>query len=51
MGIESDITTTYPVKMKVSDFLMTGAMLVVSTTLIALYPARKAAKTFSVEHL
>lgn len=51
MGMESAIVFTYPVKMKLSDLLLTGGMLVISTVLIALYPAQKAAKTYSVEHL
>jgi lipoprotein-releasing system permease protein len=51
MGLESAIVTSYPVKMKLSDFLYTGGMLLVSTALIAVYPAQKAAKTFSVQHL
>jgi lipoprotein-releasing system permease protein len=51
MGMESAIVSSYPVKMKLSDLLLTGGMLVISTVLIALYPAQKAAKTYSVEHL
>lgn len=51
MGMESAIVSTYPVKMKLSDLLLTGGMLVISTVLIALYPAQKAAKTYSVELL
>lgn len=51
MGMESAIVSSYPVKMKISDLLLTGGMLVISTVLIALYPAQKAAKTYSVEHL
>ncbi len=51
MGLESSLVTSYPVKMQLSDFLITGAMLLITTAVIALYPAQKAAKTFSVEHL
>lgn len=51
MGMESAIVSSYPVKMKLSDLLLTGGMLVISTVLIALYPAQKAAKTYSVELL
>ena len=51
MGMESAIVSSYPVKMKLSDLLLTGGMLVISTVLIALYPAQKAEKTYSVEHL
>lgn len=51
MGMQSSIVTSYPVKMQLSDFLITAGMLLLTTALIALFPAQKAAKTFAVEHL
>lgn len=51
MGMDSAIVSSYPVKLKISDLLLTGSMLVASAVLIALYPAQKAAKSFAAEYL
>lgn len=51
MGMETSIVQYFPVQMRITDFLLTaGAMLIVST-FISIYPARKASNTIIAENL
>lgn len=51
MGMESAVMQNYPVKMRVLDFVSTGAVIVVVTLIVSIHPARLAAKTYSTQHL
>jgi lipoprotein-releasing system permease protein len=51
MGMESALVTAYPVKMQLSDFLITGILLVLTTLLISVYPAQKAAQNTALRSL
>jgi lipoprotein-releasing system permease protein len=51
MGMENAIVNSYPVKMKLTDFLLTALVIISITAIVSFYPARKAARTPSLEHL
>jgi len=51
MGMENAIVSSYPVKMKWSDFLYTASMITVITYIVSWYPAHKASRFFSTELL
>lgn len=51
MGMENALVTAYPVKMLLSDFLLTGALLVLTALVISVYPAQQAAKTPALRNL
>jgi lipoprotein-releasing system permease protein len=51
MGMENAIVASYPVKMKLGDFVTTAVLVIVVTILTSFYPAVKAAKSYSVRHL
>lgn len=51
MGMENAIVTSYPVKMKLVDFLVTSGLVVAVTILTSFYPASIAAKSYSIRHL
>lgn len=51
MGMENAIVSSYPVKMKLIDFLLTAMVMVVITTLVSFYPARLAARSYALERL
>ncbi|PRY14948.1 lipoprotein-releasing system permease protein [Pontibacter ummariensis] len=43
MGMSTSVVEAYPVKMEVTDFLLTGAAIIIITLLVSIRPARKAA--------
>jgi len=51
MGMENAIVTSYPVKMRAVDFLLTSGLVVIVTFLTSFYPASLAAKSYSIRHL
>jgi lipoprotein-releasing system permease protein len=51
MGMENAIVSSYPVKMKVIDFIYTGSMITVVTYIVSNYPAYKASRFYSTEYL
>ncbi len=51
MGMGNAIVSSYPVKMKVSDFASVSLVIVAITFLISFYPARLASRSFSIEQL
>ncbi|MBX2913653.1 MAG: ABC transporter permease [Cyclobacteriaceae bacterium] len=51
MGMENAIITSYPVKMKVMDFVLTAAVIIIITLIVSFYPARLATRTYSIQHL
>ncbi len=51
MGMENAIVSSYPVKMKLGDFLITSGLVIIVTFLTSFYPAAKAAKSYSIRHL
>jgi len=51
MGMGNAIVASYPVEMKSVDFLSVSIVIVVITFLISFYPARLAARSFSIEQL
>ena len=51
MGMENAIVSSYPVKMEVSDFLITSLVIVTITFIISYYPARLASRSSSIEQL
>jgi len=51
MGMGNAIVSSYPVEMKSGDFLSVSIVVVVITFLISFYPARLAARSFSIEQL
>ncbi len=51
MGMENAIVANYPVKMKVTDFFSVSLVIVLITLLISFYPARLAAKSFSLRDI
>lgn len=44
MGMENAIVNSYPVKMKLSDFLLTALVIVSITAIVSFYPAYKASR-------
>lgn len=51
MGMENAIVSSYPVKMKLSDFVLTSGVIICITILVSFYPARLAARSYSIESL
>ncbi len=51
MGMENAIVSSYPVKMKLTDFALTALVIVMITTLVSFYPARLAARSYALERL
>jgi lipoprotein-releasing system permease protein len=51
MGMATSVVDSYPVKMNVNDFILTGAAIVVITLLVSIRPARKAAAMSVTENL
>lgn len=51
MGMENAIVSSYPVIMRLSDFLTISLTIVAITALVSFYPARLAARSYSVERL
>jgi lipoprotein-releasing system permease protein len=51
MGMENAIISSYPVEIKGSDFLITSAVIIAITLLVSFYPARLAARSYSIDHL
>lgn len=51
MGMENAIVSNYPVKMRVADFLLTSGVIICITILVSFYPARLAARSYSIESL
>ena len=51
MGMENAIVANYPVKMKVSDFLLTSSVIIVVSLVLSIRPAILAARSYSIDHL
>jgi lipoprotein-releasing system permease protein len=51
MGMENAIVNSYPVKMKLTDFLLTALVIVSITAIVSFYPAHKASRTASPQLL
>lgn len=51
MGMENAIISNYPVEMKLSDFLLTSIVIIAITMLVSFYPARLAARSYSIDNL
>ncbi len=51
MGMENAIVSSYPVIMRFTDFLTISLTIVAITALVSFYPARLAARSYSVERL
>jgi lipoprotein-releasing system permease protein len=51
MGMENAIVSSYPVKMRLSDFVLTSGVIICITILVSFYPARLAARSYSIESL
>jgi lipoprotein-releasing system permease protein len=51
MGMENAIVSSYPIKMKLMDFALTALIIVIITTLVSFYPARLAARSYSLQRL
>ncbi|WP_018476310.1 ABC transporter permease [Pontibacter roseus] len=51
MGMATSVVDSYPVKMEVGDFVLTGLAIVVITLLVSIRPARKAAAMSVTEHI
>jgi lipoprotein-releasing system permease protein len=51
MGMENAIVSSYPVKMKFTDFLLTALVIISITAIVSFYPARKASHTSTPQHL
>lgn len=51
MGMENAIVSNYPVKMRVTDFVLTSGVIICITLLVSFYPARLAARSYSIESL
>ncbi len=45
MGMENAIVNSYPVKMKLTDFLLTALVIISITAIVSFYPAHKASRT------
>jgi lipoprotein-releasing system permease protein len=45
MGMENAIVNSYPVKMKLTDFLLTALVIISITAIVSFYPAYKASRT------
>ncbi len=51
MGMDNAIVSSYPVEMKFSDFILTSVVIIAITLLVSFYPARLAARSYSIDHL
>lgn len=51
MGMENAIVSNYPVQMKLTDFLLTSAVVVGVSLLVSYRPAVLAARSYSIDHL
>ncbi len=51
MGMENAIVSNYPVKMKFSDFVLTALVIISITAIVSYYPAHKASRTSTPQHL
>lgn len=51
MGMENAIVSNYPVKMRLADFVLTSTVIICITVLVSFYPARLAARSYSIESL
>ena len=51
MGMENAIVSHYPVKMKLTDFLLTSSVIVTIAFLVSFRPAILAARSYSIDHL
>lgn len=51
MGMDNAIVNAYPVKLKITDFVITALVMVAITFVISFYPAQLAAKSFSTDQL
>jgi lipoprotein-releasing system permease protein len=51
MGMENAIVSNYPVKMRLADFVLTSGVIIFITILVSFYPARLAARSYSIESL
>ena len=51
MGMENAIVSHYPVKMKLTDFLLIGSVIVGIAFLVSFRPAILAARSYSINHL
>lgn len=51
MGMENAIVSSYPVKIKMIDFLLTSVVIVSITVLVSFYPARLAGRSYSIQSL
>jgi len=51
MGMDQAIVSNYPVKMEVTDFLLTSLVIVGVSLLVSFRPAILAARSYSIDHL
>jgi lipoprotein-releasing system permease protein len=51
MGMENAIVSSYPVKMRFTDFLLTALVIISITAIVSFYPARKASRSSTLQHL
>ena len=51
MGMENAIVSHYPVKMKLTDFLLTSSVIIGIAFLVSFRPAILAARSYSINHL
>jgi lipoprotein-releasing system permease protein len=51
MGMENAIVSSYPVKMKLTDFILTTLVIISITAIVSFYPAHKASNTPTPQHL
>ncbi|WP_242926225.1 ABC transporter permease [Pontibacter vulgaris] len=51
MGMATSVVDSYPVKMEIEDFVLTGVAIIVITLLVSIRPARKAAAMSVTENI
>ncbi len=51
MGMDQAIVNNYPVKMEISDFLLTSTVIIGVALLVSFRPAILAARSYSIDHL
>ncbi|HRI78784.1 MAG TPA: FtsX-like permease family protein [Cyclobacteriaceae bacterium] len=51
MGMDNAIISHYPVKMEITDFLITATVILIITLAVSVRPAVLAARSYSIEHL
>jgi lipoprotein-releasing system permease protein len=51
MGMENAIVPNYPVDMKVTDFILTGSLIVMVSLALSFRPAILASRSYSIDHL